>query len=93
MKIHAHTRARESHPFGFQPKPLLHAVLAAEQDASLGADDPMPWQSAGGVQRPHHLPGGAGKSGHARDLAVGSDPPGRDAPNRGLYGSKHVHAF
>ncbi len=40
-----------------QPKPLLHAALAWQQDPAAGAHYPVPGNTAGVLQRPYYLPG------------------------------------
>src|SRR5689334_18759348 len=73
MRLHVDAAAMENYAFRFQPETLLERRLPAEQYLAPRADDAMPGQPSGILERPHHLPGRAGKASRARDIAVGGD--------------------
>ena len=71
MRRHVDAAAVENHAFRFQPETLLKRRFPAEQDLAPGADDAMPGQPSGILERPNHLPGRTRKPSRARDIAVG----------------------
>ncbi len=79
--LHVNPRAAESNTFVFQPETLFHSRFAGEQDFAAGAYHALPGQTAGGMQCPGHLAGGAREAGRVRDVAVGGHLATRDTPD------------
>jgi hypothetical protein len=73
VPVHPHPSSGERHAFVLQTQPLLEPVLAWQQDASASAHHALPGQSAGSMERPHHLPRGSGETGLAGHLSVGGN--------------------
>ena len=85
MPLHVHTQSDEGDAFALQKESLLRAFYSRQQDLAGGAYDPLPGEYATRtVQRPHHLPRRAGKTGGVGDVAVG-----RDLAAREFCGSSH----
>ena len=82
MRLHVDAAAMENHAFRFQPETLIERRFTAEQYLAPRADDAMPGQPPGILERPDHLPGRAGKASCARDIAVGGNFAFRYAADR-----------
>jgi hypothetical protein len=78
VPVHIDAGTAKGHTLGLQAKALLQSRFAFQLDFALGADDAVPRQAAGRVQRPDYLARSAGKPGRARHSAIRTDLPSRD---------------
>lgn len=94
MRGHIDAEAVELDAFGLEAHALFEAGFAREQNFAVGADDAVPWESAGGgVESPGDLARGTGISGGVGDVSVGGDFSAWDAADLredvGEHGAGH----
>lgn len=90
MAAHVDAATAERDSFGFEAEPLFDRRVAPQLDLSSGAEDAMPGEPKGPMQRPGNPSRRPGEARGTRYGAIGRDLPARDpadsAANSGFDG-------
>ena len=90
MLFHVHAQADEGDALTLEQESLFGALDSRQQNLASGAEDALPRQAARSVQRPHHLPCGARKTGGVGDVAIGGDFAPRNAADGRADARQHA---
>jgi hypothetical protein len=89
VRLHGHFPAAKRNPLGFQTDALLHPALARQQDSSSRSHHAVPGDASSVLERPHHLPRVARKSGRFGHCSIRRHLSARNPPGHGSQFFQH----